>query len=193
MIGLIACVMLAQFKEGDMVYLKNDPTTGWITSKMASVRYMPSYGGSVSGSSVASLNSEAGTSTAPVVNWQKYTKVKVLSLIKTDGDSLVRVFHEAWKESYWFHADDLGLWTDEIEKKQADDAAYQRKMRDLERVTEQLKAYINNKSESAAINAAIAKGLDPLKMTAKEAAQLTPSERRAISAVRQRFRKGFKN
>lgn len=190
---IVLLAMIAQFKEGDLVYLKSDPTKGWITSALASARYQPSYGGSLSGAASAfDANVNAGSSTAIVVHWPKYTRLKVLTTIKTNGDTLVRALQDDWKESYWFHADELGAWTDEIEKKKADDKEYGRRVELTNAMIDKLKPYVTTKTENLAVNSALAKGLNPLTMTAKEASVLTASERRALSAVRQRYRKGIK-
>lgn len=57
-------------------------------------------------------------------------------------------------------------------------------------VRAKLAPYIQSKSESAAIEAALKIDLDPLKMTANDAARLTSAQRRSISSVRQRYTKG---
>lgn len=186
-------VMMAQFKAGDLVYLKNDPTQGWITSQLASVRYRPSYGQSLgSASSVAAANAGAGTDTAVTVFWPKYTKGKVQTTVKPNGDTIVRILQEDWKESYWFHADDLAAWTEEIDRKKADDREYQIRLGRMKILSDKIMPYAVTKSEIAALNSAINKGLDPTAMTAKEASQLTAGERRAISSVRRRFKQGLK-
>ncbi len=57
-------------------------------------------------------------------------------------------------------------------------------------VRSKLAPYVQSKSESAAIEAALKMDLDPLKMTANDAARLTSAQRRSISSVRQRYTKG---
>lgn len=183
----IALVVLSQFKADDVVYIKGGTATGYLTEKLARVRYEPPYGQSVSASEVAN---QASGGTELIVHWPKFTQVKVLTTTSVDGDKLVRVHHVAWKMSYWYHAEDVGLWTKDTELQAKSDVASESQTAKMQETIQKLSPYIKNQNERQAISAAFAAGLNPLNMTAKEASVLSTGQRRAISTVRQRFTKG---
>ncbi len=187
MIAAIAMVLICQFKADDIVYIKGGTATGYLTEKLARVRYEPTYGQAVSASEVAN---QASGGIELIVRWPKYTQVKVLTSTMVDGERLVRVHHAAWKQSYWYHSEDLSPWTKDTEVQAKSDMASDSNLAKMDETLKKLSPYIKSQNERAAISAAFASGLNPLSMTAKDAAVLTTGQRRSISTVRQRYTKG---
>jgi hypothetical protein len=186
MIATIAMVLICQFKTDDAVYVKSAASVGYLTEKLARVRYVEPFGYSVPSSQIDT--SSGGVDLT--VRWPKYTQVKVIAVRFADGDRLVRVHHAAWKQSYWYHAEDLSPWTKGTEVQAESDMASDSNLAKMDETLKKLSPYIKSQNERAAISAAFASGLNPLSMTAKEAAVLTTGQRRSISTVRQRFTKG---
>ena len=186
MIATIAMVLICQFKTEDVVYVKSAASVGYLTEKLARVRYVEPFGYSVP-------TSQIDTSSGGVdltVRWPKYTQAKVIAVRFADGDKLVRVHHAAWKQSYWYHSEDLLPWTKDTETQVKSDMASDSNLAKMDETLKRLSPYIKTQTERAAISAAFAAGLNPLSMTAKDAAVLTTGQRRSISTVRQRYTKG---
>jgi len=186
MIATIAIVLICQFKLDDAVYVKSAASVGYLTEKLARVRYVEPFGYSVP-------TSQIDTSSGGVdltVRWPKYTQAKVIAVRFADGDRLVRVHHAEWKQSYWYHSEDIALWTKDTEAQAKSDMASDSTLAKMDETLKKLGPYFKTQTERQAISSAFALGLNPLSMTAKEAAALTSGQRRAISTVRQRYTKG---
>ena len=186
MIATIAIVLVCQFKMDDAVCVKSAASVGYLTEKLARVRYVEPFGYSVPSSQIDT--SSGGVDLT--VRWPKYTQAKVIAVRFADGDKLIRVHHAEWKQSYWYHAEDLSPWTKETEAQAKNDIASDSNLAKMDETLRKLSPYIKTQNERQAISAAFAAGLNPLSMTAKDATTLSSGQRRSISAVRQRFTKG---
>jgi hypothetical protein len=189
MFALILVTVISQFKEGDIAYTKSDGVVGYINERLAAIRYQEK-GGVVSSSEAFQDNISGGTK--PTVVLPKYSKMKVLAIRKTKGDTIIRAQHIDWKDVYWIHAEDLVPDSPEMEKKILEDKDLQ-KQRELTAVWQtKLKPYITNKNESEAVKIVLAKGFNPIDLKPEQAKDLSASHRRALNNVKMRFRQGKK-
>lgn len=186
---IVALAMIAQFKEGDMVYIKNDSARGWLTQKMAFVRYEPVEQSSVAASDVFNANLNAGGQSL-IARWPKNSKAKVINVYRAEGETIIKLEHAGHRDVYWFHDDDVAALTPEIEKKIQDDATNAKNAEIANAKREKLMRYARNRTDAEAVNAALALGLDPITMSAKEAAALSAAHRRALSSLKQRWKVG---
>ena len=187
MIAIILTTLLCQFKEGDIVYVKNDRVTGYINERLAAIRYQEK-GGVLSASEISHENLAGGTK--PTVVFPKYSKLKVLAVQKNKGDNLIRAQHVDWKDVYWFHAEDLEPDSPEMEKKIQQDKDIQKQAAFSIMWQNKLKPYILNKSESEAVKVALGKGFNPIDLKPEQAKELTSSHRRALNTLKIRYRQG---
>lgn len=174
MIALMICVSLGQLKEGDSVYVKPPGANAWRFAGMASARYrepVRSYPGNVRPEEI----SESDTT-----YFQAKERLSVLTVERRDGETLVKIKDDRNK-TWWMISTDLGP---------LDDASRDSIARD--QIAAKLHPFCITKPDHAALAAAAAKGIDPLKMTAEQAASLTPGQRKALAGIKARYQRAKK-
>ena len=169
MLSILVCAMLGQFKEGDAVYVKPPGASAWRFAGMAAARYrepVRSYSGNVRLEEIP----ESDTT-----YYRAKEKLTVLTVERRDGETLVKIKDDRNK-TWWMISPDLGP---------LDDSARDSIARDD--IAAKLKPFCITKPDHAALAVAVGKGIDPLTMTAQQAAALSPSQRKALSAVKARY------
>lgn len=169
---VIPLVVVGQFDRGQEVYVKVPLAKAWQTSGLAAERFEPS----APSGSLESARNDLFAGRRPLrTAFRKGEKFAVIETIEADGEKLVKV-RPAAGEPWWIYADDLSPLDDSARQEMDRDAIRQRLVR-----------HCITRPDHEALNAALAKGLDPLTMTAAQAESLTRSQRKALSGVKARY------
>ena len=170
MLSILICAMLGQIKEGDSVYVKPPGANAWKTATMAATRYQPLR--------ISGRLGDIDPVASDARRWfPAREKLSVLAVDDYEGEKLARVKDDD-KQTWWMIASDLSK-LDEVGQ-----AALAR-----DELTAKLKPFCITKPDHAALAVAVGKGIDPLTMTAQQAAALSPSQRKALAGIKARYQR----
>lgn len=174
MLSILVCAMLGQLKQGDDVYVKVESAKAWRSLGHAVNQYKE---GAVS-TDVAADRLLFGTS--PMTAFGKNTKGTIVAIQYVDSEQYVK-FRVNQNSDWWMKGEDLRKLDDESRASIARDE-----------LTAKLKPYCVTKPDHAALAVAVGKGIDPLTMTAQQAAALSPSQRKSLAGIKARYQRAKK-